>query len=104
MKKIKFILVALLSFSLLWIASACKEKDASYSVTHNFSLNKSEVVIEVGDTFNIVAAYGDEALTYTIDKNEFASKGKNTPFEGREYYGEVYMTIKGGKVVYKNMN
>ena len=39
-----------------------------------------------------------------IDSHKFMSKGKNTPFEGREYYGEVYMTIKGGKVVYKNMN
>ena len=36
-----------------------------------------------------------------IDSESFASKGHNTPFNGMEYYGEVQMTIKGGKIVYK---
>lgn len=35
-----------------------------------------------------------------VDKEKFASKGKNTPFNGRKYFGEVVMTIKGGKVIY----
>ncbi|MDU4884287.1 dihydroorotase [uncultured Clostridium sp.] len=35
-----------------------------------------------------------------IDKETFLSKGKNTPFQGREYYGEVITTIKAGKVIY----
>ena len=36
-----------------------------------------------------------------INSDEFYSKGKNTPFEGMKYYGEVVMTIKGGQVLYK---
>ena len=35
-----------------------------------------------------------------VDSKEFASKGKNTPFDGMELFGEVVMTIKGGKIVY----
>ena len=35
-----------------------------------------------------------------IDKEKFASKGKNTPFNGKKYFGEVVMTIKGGKLIY----
>ena len=35
-----------------------------------------------------------------VDKESFVSKGKNTPFHGRKYFGEVVMTIKGGKVIY----
>ena len=35
-----------------------------------------------------------------IDKDKFVSKGKNTPFHGRKYFGEVVMTIKAGKVIY----
>lgn len=35
-----------------------------------------------------------------IDKEKFASKGKNTPFHGRKYFGEVIMTIKAGKLIY----
>lgn len=37
---------------------------------------------------------------YVIDKNEFVSKGKNTPFHGRNVFGKVEYTIVGGKVVY----
>lgn len=49
---------------------------------------------------------GDLALIdlekkYKIDPGEFFSKGKNTPFAGKEVYGEVAATIYGGKVVYR---
>lgn len=37
-----------------------------------------------------------------IDKNEFYSKGKNTPFDGIECYGWPVMTICDGKIVYKD--
>lgn len=39
--------------------------------------------------------------TYKIDKNEFASKGKNTPFHGREVSGRVCATLVDGIVVYE---
>ena len=37
-----------------------------------------------------------------VDSKKFHSKAQNTPFEGMEFYGEVEMTIKAGKVLYKN--
>lgn len=37
---------------------------------------------------------------YVIDKKQFVSKGKNTPFHGRKVFGKVEYTIVGGKVVY----
>ena len=37
---------------------------------------------------------------YIIDSNEFASKGKNTPFNGYRVSGEVEYTILNGNVVY----
>ena len=39
---------------------------------------------------------------YTIDVNTFASKGKNTPFDGYKVSGEVEYTILGGNIVYTN--
>lgn len=39
---------------------------------------------------------------WTVDSNAFASKGHNTPFEGRTLYGRVVMTIKAGRVVYRD--
>lgn len=37
-----------------------------------------------------------------IDSNTFLSKGKNTPFNGREVYGDLVMTLKDGKIKYKS--
>lgn len=39
---------------------------------------------------------------YVIDVNEFASKGKNTPFNGRKVTGRVKYTILSGKIVYED--
>lgn len=37
---------------------------------------------------------------WVVDKNKFFSKGKNTPFHGKEVRGRVVRTIAGGKTVY----
>ncbi len=42
----------------------------------------------------------DPAAEYVIDKNRFASKGRNTPFHGRRVRGKVLYTIVNGKIVY----
>ncbi len=52
-----------------------------------------------GKIADIVIA--DQNAHYSIDKNLFYSKGKNTPFHGREVYGRVEYTFVGGKVVYQ---
>ncbi len=43
----------------------------------------------------------DPEETYTIDKNTFASKGRNTPFDGRRVTGRVKCTICDGEVVFE---
>ena len=43
----------------------------------------------------------DPEATYAIDVNTFASKGKNTPFNGKKVKGRVMYTILSGKVVYQ---
>lgn len=44
----------------------------------------------------------DPKKTYRIDAESFASKGRNTPFDGRSVTGEVQMTICDGKIIYEN--
>ena len=39
---------------------------------------------------------------WVIDPNEFASKGKNTPFAGRKVYGKVKYTLVNGEIKYQN--
>lgn len=43
----------------------------------------------------------DPNAEYTICAEEFASKGRNTPFEGRAVKGRVMATICGGRIVYR---
>lgn len=43
----------------------------------------------------------DPNIEYTIDKNTFFSKGKNTPFHGRKVKGDVRYTLVDGNVVYE---
>ena len=45
----------------------------------------------------------DPEKKYCIDKNTFVSKGKNTPFDGFEVYGEVRYTFVDGKQVYQSL-
>lgn len=43
----------------------------------------------------------DPDSTYRIDKDDFLSKGKNTPFDGYEVSGKVRYTLVDGQVVYE---
>ncbi len=54
--------------------------------------------LEPGRPADITIA--DFDAEYEIDKNEFVSKGKNTPFHGRNVFGRIEYTIVGGEVVY----
>lgn len=38
---------------------------------------------------------------YAIDKRQFASKGRNTPFDGRKVKGKVLYTISDGIIIYE---
>lgn len=61
------------------------------------SLNKGK--IRVGYDADLVLVDLDKKVI--VDSSKFESKGKNTPFEGMEFYGEVKCTIKGGVIKYK---
>lgn len=43
----------------------------------------------------------DPEATYTFDKESFKTKGRNTPFDGREVKGQVKMTIVKGNIKYE---
>lgn len=56
--------------------------------------------IEEGKTADILVFNPNKE--YVINTADFASKGKNTPFNGRNVKGVVEYTIHNGKVVYSN--
>ena len=69
----------------------------SYNPAKVIGLDKGD--IQPGKVADIVIFNPEDS--YTIDKNEFASKGKNTPFHGRKVTGRVCVTLVDGKVVYE---
>lgn len=54
--------------------------------------------LKQGKTADLVIFDPEEK--YTVNAGDFASKGRNTPFDGKDVYGKVYYTISEGKVVY----
>lgn len=49
-------------------------------------------------------AIADISTEYKIDSSKFASKGHNTPFDGKKVTGKVLLTITDGKIVYRSEN
>jgi len=43
----------------------------------------------------------DTARKITVDRESMLSKGKNTPFHGRSYTGDVMYTIVSGRIAYE---
>ena len=43
----------------------------------------------------------DPSRRWTVRASEFASKGRNTPFEGWDLPGQVLLTIVGGRICYR---
>ena len=61
-------------------------------------INMSPVTLKPNDRANIGII--DIAEKYQINKFEFLSKGKNTPFHGMDVYGKIIKTIHNGKTVF----
>lgn len=74
-------------------------------MVEKMSLNPAKILgldcgtIQEGHPADVIVV--DVKHPYKIDKNEFASKGKNTPFDGWEVKGKVLYTLCGGKIVYQ---
>jgi dihydroorotase len=53
--------------------------------------------LTVGSAADIVVLDPDREIV--VDANKFVSRGHNTPFHGKTYYGAVCATIVGGRVI-----
>ena len=69
----------------------------SYNPARILGIDKGSLA--EGKTADVVII--DPKAEYTIDVNSFASKGRNTPFNGRKVKGKVMMTVCDGCIVYE---
>lgn len=74
-------------------------------LVERMSVNPAKVLgsdkgcIDVGRCADIAVVNTTES--YRVDASSFASKGRNTPFDGMEARGRVVATVVDGKVVYR---
>lgn len=71
----------------------------SYNPARIVGIDKGD--IQPGKTADVVIFNPKES--YKIDKNTFASKGRNTPFDGRKVTGRVKCTVCNGEVVFNEL-
>ena len=55
--------------------------------------------IRVGEKADLTAL--DLSASYRIDPDRFLSKGRATPFEGMEVFGETLLTIADGRIAWR---
>lgn len=67
----------------------------SYNGAKLLGMNKGK--IGIGTDADLVIVDIDKKIK--VNKESFLSKGRNTPFEGMELFGEVINTIKSGKIM-----
>ena len=70
-------------------------------LTDLMSLNPAKIIGINNPSGKVVV---DVDKPYTISRDGFASKGKNTPFDGVEVYGRIMMTEYNGKITWKDEN
>lgn len=93
------------SFSLTYTTLVKTNKISLNKLSKIMSANGARIMdinkgkIKVGYDADLVLLDLNKRLI--IDSNTFVSKGKNTPFNGIEVFGEVVMTLKDGLVKYK---
>ena len=80
-----------------YLTSMQMAEKMSYNPARIIGIDKGD--IQPGKKADVVLFDPNE--TYRIDKNTFASKGRNTPFDGREVTGRVKLTICDGNIVYE---
>ena len=61
------------------------------------NINKGKIYIGSIADLTVIDLHRD----FEVNKYEFVSKGKNTPFHGKRLWGEIIMTISEGNIVYR---
>lgn len=84
----------------------CKEEGLSLSeLSKLMSSNPAKILNVAGGSLSVGApadvTVADLNRAYKIDRSKFYSKGKNTPFDGREVTGKIVMTFVDGKKVFE---
>ncbi|MBQ9592629.1 MAG: amidohydrolase family protein, partial [Lachnospiraceae bacterium] len=93
------------SFALAWSELVLQGLLTPMQLVERMSTSPARILKIPAGTLSEGAAaditIADPNKRYVIDKETFVSKGKNTPFDGREVTGEIAATLVDGAFVYR---
>ncbi|EHI98238.1 dihydroorotase, multifunctional complex type [Clostridium sp. DL-VIII] len=72
----------------------------SFNPAKLLGMNKGKISVGIDGDLVLI----DINKKIRVDPEKFESKGRNTPFDGMEFYGEVLTTIKAGEIKYNSCN
>ena len=55
--------------------------------------------LSIGSAADVTVFDPDKEVV--VDASKFLSRGKNTPFDGKRYFGEIALTLVGGRTAYQ---
>ncbi len=55
--------------------------------------------LSIGSAADVAVFDPDKEVV--VDASKFLSRGKNTPFDGKRYFGEIALTLVGGRTAYQ---
>lgn len=75
MKKYIILIFSIICCLSLVACGTSKKEDIDFNFEkeHNFSVNKSEINLEVNDSFELIAKYGEEKVTFSIEDSSVAT-------------------------------
>lgn len=89
--KFRNLLLSLILVISLLAFTGCKQ-NAPYEIEYNLSLNAADVTLELDQTFNVVATYGDMQILYTTSNEEIATVDTSGKITARSV-GVAYVTV-----------
>lgn len=93
MKRIFYVLICVVMFlSIALFQISCKDNKGDVSVIYDFNISETNRTLEVGQTFTLVASYGDSILTFVSNDIEVATVSNDGTITALKK-GIAYITV-----------
>lgn len=93
MKRIFYVLICVVMFlSVALFQISCKNNKDDISVIYDFNISETNLTLEVGQTFTLVASYGDSILTFVSNDIEVATVSNDGTITALKK-GTAYITV-----------
>jgi hypothetical protein len=103
MKRVFYVLICVVMFlSIALFQISCKDNKGDVSVIYDFNISETNRTLEVGQTFTLVASYGDSTLTFVSNDTEVATVSNDGTITALKK-GTAYITVTSNETNVKRI-